>query len=58
MSSYFYPVDWKEHGKGAAGRDVPDYCINCWQPFMDHVNGHCPRVGPKYDETQEESNRE
>jgi hypothetical protein len=31
-----------EHAKGRAGIDVPDYCLNCGQPFMEHTNGVCP----------------
>jgi hypothetical protein len=42
--SHFVPVDEKEHQKGAAGQDVPDYCRSCHQPFMAHNNGECPLV--------------
>lgn len=41
--SHFQPRDKDEHEKGNQGRDVPDYCRNCDQPFMAHENSKCPR---------------
>ena len=40
--SYFVADDPKEHAKGNAGENVPDYCRNCREPFMNHKNGRCP----------------
>lgn len=40
--SWFRPQDEREHARGNAGHDVPDYCAHCDRPFMEHVNGHCP----------------
>jgi len=39
---HFVPASEIEHKKGSAGQDVPDYCRNCNQPFMEHANGVCP----------------
>lgn len=41
---YFEPADLKEHARGNSGADVPDYCRNCWRPFMEHTNGVCPTL--------------
>lgn len=41
--TYFEPVDPIEYEKGNQGYDVPDYCINCGNAFMDHKNGKCPK---------------
>lgn len=43
MSTYFSPINQKEHEKGKAGQDVPDYCKNCNQSFMVHTNGKCQK---------------
>lgn len=42
MGTYFSPANETEHKKANCGYDVPDYCRNCWHPFMEHVNGKCP----------------
>lgn len=43
---YFQPESETEHKRGNRGEDVPDYCVNCHRPFMDHVNGKCPITEP------------
>lgn len=43
--SHFVPQSNEEHRKGNLGHDVPDYCLNCNQPFMGHTNGECPKGG-------------
>lgn len=41
--THFVPRDEREHSKACGGySDVPDYCMNCGRPFMDHYNGQCP----------------
>lgn len=41
--THFAPRDERGHSKANGGySDVPDYCINCGRPFMDHYNGQCP----------------
>ena len=42
MASYFHPLDEREHNRGCAGADVPDYCQNCRAPYATHTNGKCP----------------
>lgn len=42
----FSPRDKREHERGNAGEEVPDYCANCGRPFMDHTNGKCPEEKP------------
>ena len=41
--TYFKPRDEGEHRKANAGYpNIPDYCLYCDRPFMDHYNGRCP----------------
>lgn len=41
--THFVPRDEREHSKANAGYSgVPDYCMDCDRPFMDHYNGRCP----------------
>jgi len=41
-NQFFKPVDEREHEQGARGYNVPDYCLLCRHPFLDHFNGRCP----------------
>ena len=48
--TFFKPADEREHKKANRGEDVPDYCLYCRRPMMEHYNGACP--------TNEEDNNE
>ncbi len=40
-NTYFTPASEAEHRRGCRGEDVPDYCANCYRPYMEHRNGQC-----------------
>lgn len=43
---HFAPSSEDQHAKANRGNDVQDYCRNCGQPFMAHINGTCQETKP------------
>jgi hypothetical protein len=41
---HFIPASQQEYVCEDVKYDLPDYCINCGRPFMDHMNWHCPEA--------------